>query len=151
MPNTYTLYLIQNTLLVCSMLVSLPFIRVLVVDDNAIDILIITKLLERAQLFTHIDSVETVPAALTYLADCQSTNCYPEAILLDVEMPVLSGFDFLKEVFSKKLLGESPVKIILLTSSISPLDKKQAADYPIAGYLDKPLKLDSLRTVLQLP
>jgi CheY-like chemotaxis protein len=127
-----------------------PLTRCLLVDDNPIDVLINTRILQKLELVSYVDSVDSGMAALAYLEACQKTKQYPEVILLDVDMPVMNGFEFLSECFSKGLLGESSVKIIMLTSSIHPLDQLKAKAYPIVGYLNKPLKAQSLRTVMQL-
>jgi CheY-like chemotaxis protein len=127
-----------------------PLTRLLLVDDNPIDVLISTRLLQMSQMVSHIDTVGNASDALAYLETCQKTNQCPEVILLDLDMPVMSGHEFLGECFHKGLLSERSVKIIVLTSSIYPLDEQKAYAYPIAGYLSKPLDLESLRTVLQL-
>jgi CheY-like chemotaxis protein len=54
-------------------------------------------------------------------------------------MPNMSGFEFIERALREKLPVQHPVKTIVLTFSVLPIDKHQAALYPLAGYLNKPL------------
>ncbi len=128
-----------------------PFDRFLVVDDSAIDSFITTRVLQKAQLVAQVDTVANGEAALAYMRRCQSARQYPEVVLLDIDMPVISGFDFLEQCSAEGLLNDALVKIIMLTSSIHPKDQQQATTYPITDYLIKPLKLHSLLNALRVP
>ncbi|MEJ7663145.1 MAG: hypothetical protein WKG07_28185 [Hymenobacter sp.] len=64
----------------------------------------------------------------------------PHVVLLDLNMPLLSGWDVLEALkpLEARLLGRCVVYV--LTSSLAPADAARARQYPlVAGFLDKPL------------
>lgn len=74
----------------------------------------------------------------------------PDIILLDLNMPVMDGWEFLDE---KKVKAPcKKTKIAILTSSIHPNDLKRAENYPcVIAYFEKPLtdgKLEELKKKL---
>jgi CheY-like chemotaxis protein len=71
----------------------------------------------------------------------------PEIILLDLNMPIWDGWQFLEEF--TKIPVNTKVVIYLLTSSDNPDDLKKAEKYSMAhNYLIKPIGLEQLKTVL---
>lgn len=75
-----------------------------------------------------------------------------DIILLDIDMPIMDGFEFLEAL--KPLQGNAgfviPI-IVLLTSSVSDLDRSRAAQHPmVEGYLAKPLTTEDLRFLVAL-
>lgn len=122
--------------------------RVLLVDDNPLDLMINSKILEKAGV-TDVDAVGSGQQALQYLEECSRTGNYPDFLLLDVNMPVMDGFEFLAQYCVQTHWKPQSVKIVLLTSSIAPRDRQRAASYGVENYLEKPLRMDDLLRVLQ--
>ena len=72
----------------------------------------------------------------------------PDIIFLDINMPVMDGWEFLKERERKDLC--SGVKIAMLTSSTRPNDKKMAESYSsVIAYLEKPLTEEKIYKLKQ--
>ena len=72
----------------------------------------------------------------------------PELILLDLNMPIWDGWQFLDE-FTKIPIKEKVV-IYILTSSNNPEDLKRAAEYKLeSNYLVKPITLENLKIALE--
>ena len=71
----------------------------------------------------------------------------PELILLDLNMPIWDGWQFLDEF--KKIPTEQSIRIYILTSSVSSDDFKRAEEYNMqSNYIVKPVTLDTLKEVL---
>lgn len=71
----------------------------------------------------------------------------PDILFLDLNMPVMDGWEFLEEL-SKKKLPQYP-DIYITTSSIDIFDKEKAANHPLVkGYIEKPLTVEKISKVL---
>ncbi|OGX91683.1 response regulator [Hymenobacter coccineus] len=84
----------------------------------------------------------------THCQAATSSTC-PALILLDMKMPRMNGFEFL-QAYAQRPEQENPsVVIIMLTTSLNPLDIAKMQGLPIAGYLTKPLTREKINQVLQ--
>lgn len=73
----------------------------------------------------------------------------PELILLDINMPVMNGFEFLDKLNQKDVSEKESIIICLLTTSLHPKDKEQSKKYNfLDGYVKKPLTKESLEKIL---
>jgi response regulator of citrate/malate metabolism len=71
-------------------------------------------------------------------------------VLLDINMPVLNGWEFLDEIKTKEFSKE--IMVIIVTSSVNSNDKVKAKNYPqVIGFLEKPLRTDSCNYIKTLP
>lgn len=78
---------------------------------------------------------------------CLSNQC-PDLILLDINMPVMTGFEFL-EKFNEMYPGRGyPTKIVILTTSLYPGDAQKAEELKVTEYINKPLEENSLEMIL---
>jgi CheY-like chemotaxis protein len=80
---------------------------------------------------------------------CESALC-PELILLDINMPVMNGFEFLKAYQGLEFPHKQSVVIVMLTTSLNPQDMEQIDELPlkIKGNLNKPLTEEMVRNLL---
>lgn len=122
---------------------------VMLVDDNEIDNIINEKIIEANSFADSILVFQTGQEALDYLANHQDNEeALPEIVFLDINMPIMDGFQFLEdfENFSDTVL--SKCKIIMLSSSISPKDIDRAASSRyVKKYLNKPLNARYLEAI----
>lgn len=72
----------------------------------------------------------------------------PELILLDLNMPIMDGWEFLDEFI--KIPCQQKVTIYIITSSIDNEDIKKAKTYSnVSNYILKPVTVDSLKVILE--
>ena len=73
----------------------------------------------------------------------------PDTIFLDLHMPILNGFDFLKEFQEIAKNIDKKIDIIMLTSSINSEDLDHAKSFPeITDYFIKPIKHRDLARIM---
>lgn len=130
---------------------------VLLVDDNAATNLIHRKMITKYQVTENVIVCSTGEEALEYLTNCNANTDFgqkaknmPDLLLLDINMPGMSGWDFIEEYKKIDFTGYQPM-IFMLTTSFNPDDKFKAdADESIQGFLHKPLTGDTLKRVVQV-
>lgn len=72
----------------------------------------------------------------------------PDAILLDLMMPVMDGYEVLRQLKSGESTREIPVMV--LTAKSSPHDRRRCEDMGAAGFITKPFDLAELRAELDV-
>jgi len=74
----------------------------------------------------------------------------PSMIFLDLNMPVMNGWDFLEEFINIPYNNKEDVTIYIISSSIDPRDLVKVKDYNIVhNYVLKPVSPDELRTMIE--
>ena len=120
--------------------------RVLLVDDDPTCNFICTKCLET--LGTVQSSVAlNGKQALDFLLDYKR-HPLPDIILLDLNMPVMGGFEFLNAFRELRIPGQAKVQIVILSSSDDPVDIRKAGEMGIHHYITKPVSADKLGKVI---
>jgi CheY-like chemotaxis protein len=129
------------------------FNSVMLIDDNEIDNLINQKMIESASLSKHIFSHTGAKSAIEFLRNVEKVNdstMLPDMIFLDIDMPLMDGFQFLEEFERLGDRTKKHCKIVMLTSSINPQDVSRAKKYTyVQQYLNKPLTAENLEKLKQ--
>lgn len=125
--------------------------NVFLIDDDKIYQFTATMILEATGLTNRITTFLNGKDAISFLKhpNTAQNNQFPDIIFLDINMPVMNGWEFLEEfqVFSKTL--SHPIKIYLVSSSVDESDINRSKKYPaITDYVIKPLNRDIYRQLL---
>lgn len=122
--------------------------KILLADDDPTVAFLTQRLLEEAAVEVDVLLAGHGQEVLDILREvCQREEC-PVLVLLDINMPVMDGFEFLEELQQSAELSCAPLRIVLLSSSTHHLDVAKARNYPVIGYIQKPLTLEKLSKFL---
>lgn|SRR5690554_1339138 len=124
----------------------------LVVDDDPISCFINQKILELTKITQQVKIVHNGAEAIKFIRNSiqepPDKQTLPDLIFLDLNMPVMNGFEFLSVFQGFPTAYRKEVKIVVLTSSNNIADRKKAKDFNVAGYINKPLTIESARSLL---
>jgi CheY-like chemotaxis protein len=130
----------------------LPLASVLLVDDDPTTNFLNKLLLTRMGVAEQVLVAENGEQALrTLVQTCSATvnPLCPHLILLDMNMPVLNGLAFLEAYMQMPLAQQQSIVIVMLTTSLHPVDLARVQQLPIAGFLNKPLTQEKVMALLQ--
>lgn len=123
--------------------------RVMMVDDNADDLLFTRIALKRSGVDYDMVEFERAEEALALLSDDAGHGIV--ITLLDINMPGMSGFDFLTAFEALPATQRRDVVVVMLTSSSDPADQVRAAQYAcVRGFLNKPIDRKDAAGLLKL-
>lgn len=98
----------------------------------------------------HIKAFDNARSALNDIREClaQDNANIPDKIFLDINMPEMDGWEFLDELNDIPLKGHR-CDVIMLTSSVSPLDIAKSRTYScVKEFVSKPISEEKLNEVL---
>ena len=128
--------------------------NVMLIDDNEIDNLINQKMIEAADICENIFVHSGAKGAIEFLKNIEKLakgplDLYlPEVIFLDIDMPLMDGFQFLDEFDRLSDVIKNNCKVVMLTSSLNPQDMNKAKKNKyVLKYLNKPLTQDNLKKI----
>lgn len=118
------------------------------VEDDPIHQFITNQHLEKSGFFDQILIFENGKKAYDHLKELdEEGSAFPDLILLDLNMPIWSGWDFLDAL--KTLSFEGTMTIYILTSSANEEDYLRAKEYGLDNrYLIKPITKENVQTVI---
>lgn len=108
---------------------------ILLVEDDQVDVMTVKRALKEIHVTNPLVNLENGEEALKYLRDPQSIK--PCIILLDLNMPIMNGIEFLQVAKHDARLKRIPV--VVLTTSEEQQDKVNSFDLGVAGYMAKPV------------
>jgi CheY-like chemotaxis protein len=124
---------------------------IMLVDDNHDDNFFHEREIKKNNLATIVIAKNTGLEALEYLKSMKDiTHMQPDLIFLDINMPGMNGWEFLKEYnrLDKKL--QSQVIIIMLTTSDNPDDEARSKTWNfVSDYITKPLTKEIMKDIIK--
>jgi two-component SAPR family response regulator len=124
--------------------------KIIVVDDDSVNNLICRKVIKNVFPEAVVLTFTNPETALTYIKSIYFDSCGKATILLlDINMPILSGWDFLEEFENFDTSIKRQLKIYMLSSSTDREDKNRAdKDRNVYGYIEKPLTKEIIEKLL---
>ncbi|TCC88347.1 response regulator [Pedobacter hiemivivus] len=124
-------------------------INLLVIDDDDINIFIIKKIVEKTGYNVNMVAKANGLLAIEHLKATFGHTDFPQLILIDINMPVLNGWEFLDAY--EALNVTKKVDMYMLSSSVYENDIEKAKTYAkVKGFISKPLSIERLIELFKL-
>ena len=126
------------------------FSNVLLVEDDPITIMVCDRIIKMSDFATNVVSCENGNTAIDHINKLvNEEKQFPEIIFLDINMPVMNGWDFLEEFeMIKDKISPMP-RIFILSSTVDPEDYKRAKSFSaVDNFISKPLSKEFLEQIL---
>ncbi len=122
---------------------------ILLVDDDPDDNFFHQRIINKMNITDMIAVAKNGIEALEYLR--KENQCIPELIFLDINMPMMNGWEFLDEYKSLDAKQKARITIMMLTTSANPDDIKRANEIEdVTGIKTKPLSVEMLNEILAI-
>lgn len=119
----------------------------MLIDDSEIDNYVAQRILAHSGFCKNILVYTSAKAAIEHFSNVSNNGVkdfLPEIIFVDLNMPIVDGFQFL-DLLQKTDFPKDHLKVIVLTASLNPADQEKAMKYKqVIGFLSKPLTEETL-------
>lgn len=124
-----------------------------IIDDDEMYIKLITKIIDIGQLARDLIVFKNGKEALNYFVDSfqkMEDRLVPQIILLDLNMPIMDGWEFLNELGKYDFPILKNTTLYIVSSSINPVDLHRAQEINLVkDYIVKPISPKELSKVFQ--
>lgn len=124
--------------------------NICIVDDDEIYQFTVIKTLKSINLDKNIISFSDGEEAINFMMDnLNNEEELPDVILLDINMPIMDGFQFMEEYVKIKPKVGKNISIYMVSSSVDPVDMQRAKNISeISDYIIKPIKSGELKAII---
>jgi len=124
--------------------------RFLIIDDDPSNNFLCEIMVKKTMAEMDIQSFLQPEIAVDYIKkEYSNGNAVPTVLFLDINMPVMTGWDVLEmlETFDQTIIRQ--LTIYLVSSSVDQMDKKRAFENPLViDYIEKPVTVEKLKQIL---
>lgn len=123
--------------------------EILLVEDNPGDIRLTVEAFKEGKISHNVHVAANGLEAMNFLkkSDNYKSAITPDLILVDLNMPIMDGREFLKEIKQDPILKKIPVCI--LSTSSAEVDIKDSYDLHANSYISKPMQLNDYRELIR--
>lgn len=131
-------------------------IPVVLVDDNEVDRYVVKRVLSKFEEFDELkESTSGVKFLKEFFNGDEGAHLedQPLCILMDINMPGLSGFETIEEMEKLAMKGHGPggIVVMMITSSANPNDRTRAEELgSVLGYTTKPLDKEGAKQIISI-
>ena len=118
---------------------------IMLVEDNPMDLDLTLRAFSKKRFGNNILVARDGEEALAFLARWEGGDPVPAVILLDINMPKVSGLEVLRQLKAHERFRRIPV--VMLTSSREDQDLKAAYDLGVNSYIEKPVSFSKFMEV----
>lgn len=127
---------------------------ILFIDDDPITLMLCKMVIKKASFSNEIATSKNGEEALQYFNILKQLDSngeikkQPQLIFLDLNMPVMGGWEFLDSFSTSDYADYNKTKVIILSSTIDPDDLEKSKKYPmVIDFLSKPISKEMLEYV----
>ena len=114
---------------------------VLLVEDDPVCVMILQRAFERCRIPNRLICAANGEEALALLRSTPGSAQRPGLIFLDLNMPVMTGLEFLE--IQKRDSDLKRIPVLVMTSSCQESDRRKSYELGAAGFITKPLEFDA--------
>jgi CheY-like chemotaxis protein len=120
-----------------------------IVDDDSINRFIFSKTIETQKLSDKVLTFSNGQLAIAFLLDnISQTSNLPDILFIDINMPIMNGWQFIEEYMKIKLKIKKKIMIYLLSASLNPIDLARSKEIDgISGHIIKPINPEKLKEI----
>ena len=130
--------------------------KILFIDDDPITLMLCKMVISKSLFSKEIVTAKNGEEALKYfntlkLAKTDAQLTKPQLIFLDLNMPVMGGWEFLDSFSTAEYSEYNNIKVIILSSTIDPGDLEKSKKYPmVIDFLSKPISKEMLEYIKEI-
>ena len=115
-------------------------LNILLIEDNEGDILLTKEAFEESKIANRIQTIKDGRAAIDYFESMTDQQQFPNLVLLDINLPKISGHDVLS--FMRQSERFKGIPVVMLSTSSAEKDILQSYQNNVNCYITKPIDID---------
>ena len=129
--------------------------KIICIDDDQITLMLCDLVVKNTAFAKEVVMAKNGKEGLNYFSSCFSKkdadrlNEPPQLIFLDLDMPVMNGWDFLEDYLMKYADRLPDIKVVIISSTVNPEDFARANRYDIViDFISKPLTAEGIEDLM---